>query len=155
MMNKIREIIRRKQPAVAALSLGYLVIVGFLKWSTRPDIGAVMFMSGGVLGMFFPDIMEVFLPLSNPSPFRNIVFVAGLAIVSLFVVTSSGSMLASGLVLSLFVTILLRQYEDRKTQGNLGQWYQMIAGPVAPAAQQWIAIGSAVFFLIVTVLFIR
>jgi hypothetical protein len=154
MMNKIREIIRRKQPAVAALSLGYLVTVGFFKWNTSPDIGTLMFASGGVLGIFFPDIMEVFLVLS-PSPFRNIVFVAGLALVSLFVVTSSGSMLASGLVLSLFLSLLIWQYQDWKKLGNLGQWYQMIAGSVAPAAQRWIAICSAVIFLIVTILFIR
>jgi len=136
------------------VSLIYLLLTGFSKWTTHPDFGSITFLIGGLIGVYFLDIADVFAAL-NPSPFRSIVFVTGLIIISFFIVTSSGSMLASGLVLSLFLSILLWQIGEWRLQKNLNDWYRMISGPVPAEIQQWILWGCAAFFLIETIVFIR
>ncbi|MBI5619896.1 hypothetical protein HY950_02965 [Candidatus Gottesmanbacteria bacterium] len=153
-MNKIAEIINRKPTLFVVAALGYLTLVGFLKWRTAPPAGALWFMAGGIVGIYFLDAAEVFFHLA-PSPFRSIVFAAGLVLVSLFVVTSSGSLLASGLVLSLYLTLILAAIGEWRIAGNLSSWYQMVAGPVAQRVQWWGIAIFVVIFLVETYLFIR
>lgn len=153
-MDKIREIIKRKPLLFVLISLGYLLLAGFFKWNIHPNFGSATFLMGGLLGIYFLDIAEVFFAL-QPSPFRSIVFIVGLIIVSLFVITSSGSMLASGLVLSLFLSLLLWQVGEWKIHKNLTDWYRMVAGSVEVKTQQGILAGCIVVFMVMTVLFIR
>ena len=153
-LEKIQEIIRKKPLFFLLASLGYLVITIFLKWRIHPDIATVLFGAGGLLGVYFLDIAEVFFRL-NPSPFRSVVFAGAFVIVSLFIVTSSGSMVASGLVLSLYLSLILWQVGEWQLQGNLGTWYRMVAGTVSTQAQQALLAGFIVVFLIETFLFIR
>lgn len=108
-MNTVLEIIRRKPPVFLFVSLGYLIFVGFLKWHIRPPVGALWFLAGGAIGVYFLDTAEVFFAL-DPSPFRNHLFAGAFAIVSLFILTSSGSLVAQGLVFSLAATLTLRQF---------------------------------------------
>src|SRR5690349_18284117 len=96
-MEKIKEVVRRKPFFFLLVSLGYLVLVSLLKWNIHPTLETLWFIVGGILGVYFLDIAEVFFEL-NPSPFRSIVFVGAFILVGLFVVTSSDSALASGLV---------------------------------------------------------
>jgi hypothetical protein len=91
----------------------------------------------------------------HPSPFRTIVFVVLFAVVSLFVITSSGSMLAIGLVLSIFLTILLWQVGEWALMKNLNTWYRMLADPVSTSVQRIILYISGIVFLIETIIFIR
>jgi hypothetical protein len=107
MMRKIEELIKRKPPIFLIVSLAYLAGVGFLKWQIHPPIWALAYLGGGLLGVYFLDIAEVFFSLT-PSPFRTITFQALFVLVSFFVITSSGSLLATGLVLSMYLTMLLR-----------------------------------------------
>lgn len=152
-MDKIKEIIIKKPPLFLVISLLYLGLIAFLRWGIPPPIEAIYYTVGALLGVFFLDIAEVFFNLS-PSPFRSIVFAAGFAIVSFFVVSSSDSLLGKGLVLSLYLTLLLWQLGEWQLRGNLESWYRMIAGSVSVQVQQWLLIGFVVLFLVETYLFV-
>lgn len=153
-MNKIVELIRRKPLLFLLITLAYLVSVGLLKWRLRPPIESVMYLTGGLVGIYFLDIAEVFFDLT-PSPFRTVLFAVLFAIVSFFVVTSSGSLLATGLVLSLYLTIILWQVGEWRMTGSLNSWYRMVAGPVTVATQRTVLIVFVVIFLAETFLFVR
>lgn len=153
-IEKVKRIIKRKPLFFLIGSLVYLVLVGFLKWNFSPTADALLFLVGGLLGVYFLDIAEVFFELS-PSPFRSMVFVGAFVVVSLFVVTSAGSPLASGLVLSLYLSLVLWQVGQWQIQGNLNDWYRMIAVPVDLSRQRIILIVFALVFLAETFLFIR
>jgi hypothetical protein len=153
-MKKIKDIILRKPLLFLLLSLGYLAIVGFFKWNTHPEAGTALFAAGGITGVYFLDIAEVFFNLA-PSPFRSVVFAALFALVGLFIVTSSGSMFAGGLVLSLYLTLILWQIGEWEIQKNLTSWYRMISGPVNTQIQIWILLGFIGLFIVETLLFIH
>lgn len=152
-MDKILAIVRRKPLVFFIVSLGYLVLVGLLKWHLAPPIGALWFLVGGVVGVYFLDAAEIFFAL-NPSPFRSIVFIAAFAIVSLFVATSSGSLLAQGLVFSLYLTLILWQIGQWQYTGNLNDWYRMVSVEVSSLWQQWILVAFIAIFIIETFLFL-
>ena len=153
-MDKVKEILRRKPSTFLIASVTYLLVVIFTKWSIHPTISTLCFLAGGALGVYFLDIAEVVFSV-HPSPFRTIVFVALFAVVSLFVITSSGSMIAIGLVLSIFLTILLWQVGEWALMKNLNNWYRMLADPVSPSAQRIILYISVIVFLVETIIFIR
>jgi len=153
-IEKIQEIIRKKPLFFLLVSLGYLVLVGFLKWTIHPTLDTALFISGGLLGVYFLDFAEVFFRL-NPSPFRSVVFAASFVVVSLFVVTSSGSMVSSGLVLSLYLSLILWQVGEWQIHGNLTTWYLMVSGSVSMWTQKLLLAGFIVVFLMETFLFIR
>lgn len=153
-MDKVREIFKRKPRAFLITSIIYLFIVILIKWGIHPTISTLILLAGGVFGLYFLDFAEVVFNVS-PSPFRTMVFVALFAIVSLFVITSSGSMLAIGLVLSIFLTILLWQIGEWTITKNLNSWYRMFADPVPPKVQHIILYISGMVFCIETIVFIR
>ena len=150
----MKEIIRKKPLLFLVVSVVYALGVGVLKWGIAWPPQAALYFGGAILGVYFLDGAEVFFHLT-PSPFRSIVFVAMFALVSLFVVTSSGSYLGSGLVLSLYLSLLLWQLGEWKLVGNLTSWYRMVAGPVSVTTQRWVLVALAAIFLVETYLFIR
>lgn len=152
-VNKFFLVVARKPPLFLIISLLFLALTAFLRWGIALSTDAVYFAVGGALGIFFLDIAEVFFSLS-PSPFRSVVFAAGFAIVSFFVVSSSDSLLGKGLVLSLYLTLLLWQLGEWQLRGNLESWYRMVAGSVSVQVQQWLLIGFVVLFLVETYLFV-
>lgn len=152
-MEKIVTIIRKKPIVFLVVSLGYLLLVGFLKWRLSPPIEGAFYLAGGILGIYFLDGAEVFFRLT-PSPFRSIVFAAGLGVVSFFVITSTDSLLGKGLVLSLSLTILLWQYGEWHVRSNLASWYQMITGPVSTRTHVGMLLGLILLFFIETYLFV-
>ncbi len=165
-MNKVIEIIKKKPVLFLAVSVGYAIGVGILKWKIvwPPQSNAAgtfdvlpqafLYLSGAILGVYFLDGAEVFFALT-PSPFRSIVFMAAYAVVSFFVVTSSGSFLGAGLVLSLYLSLLLWQIGELGLTGNLNSWYRMVAGVPTVIQQKWILAAMAAVFFIETYLFIR
>lgn len=153
-MDTVLAIIRKKPLVFLCLSLVYLLLVGFLKWRIRPPVGALWYVSGGLLGIYFLDIAEALFAV-NPSPFRSVVFQALFAVVSFFVVTSSSSLLASGLVLSLYLTIVLWQLGEWKITGSLANWYRTMVPAPQAKVQLWIFLAFLAVFLIETLLFIR
>jgi hypothetical protein len=152
-MDKIVAIVKRKPPLFLIVSLGYLILVGLLKWHLSPPLGALWFLIGGAIGVYFLDAAEVFFAL-NPSPFRSVIFAGAFVIVSLFVATSSGSLLAQGLVFSLYLTLILWQVGQWQYSGNLDDWYRMIAAPVTTTVERWGLIIFTLIFLIETFLFL-
>jgi hypothetical protein len=153
-MNTIIEIIRRKPVFFLLISVGYILLVCFLKWNIRPVANTALFAAGGLAGVYFLDVAEVFFHLT-PSPFRTNVFAALFVLVGLFIVTSSGSMTASGLVLSLYLTLILWQIGEWMLKKNLNDWYRMIAGTISTRIQMWMLLAFIVVFIIETILFIR
>lgn len=153
-MEKIIQAIQKKSSVDALVAVVYLALVGFLKWRLIPSIDGLLFFTGGVLGIYLLEIVELWLHLI-PSPFRSIVFAVGLMMVSFFVITSTASLLGSGLVLSLLLTIALWQMQEWRSRGNLNQWYTMINGKVASNVQQLLSGGFILLFLVETFLFLR
>ena len=153
-MDKVKEIIQKKPLFFLFISLAYLFLVGLLKWKLTPPPGAVLYLAGGAIGVYFLDVAEVFFNL-HPSPFRTIVFVGAFSIVSFFIVTSSGSFVGSGLVLSLFLSLLLWQIGEWKLTGNLNSWYRMVASVPSARQQQWLLFAFIAGFLAETYFFIR
>ena len=150
----LKQIISRKPLLFLFVSLAYLVGVGLLKWFIHPPLGAVWFVLGGVIGVYLLDAAEVFFAI-NPSPFRSIVFAGAFVVLSLFVVTSANSMLATGLVLSVYLSMLLWQVGEWQISRNLTAWYRMVEGPVSVPRQKWGMIIFAALFFVETYLFLR
>lgn len=143
----------RKPLLFILIPLAYIVLVGLLKWRFRPPIESLMFLLGGAIGIYFLDAAEAFFKLT-PSPFRTVLFMGLFAVVSFFVVTSANSLIASGLVLSLYLTMLLWQTGEWRAAGNLNSWYQNTS-PAPLLTQKYLVWGFAVFFLVETFLFVR
>jgi hypothetical protein len=153
-VDKIKDIIRKKPLLFLLTSLVYILLVGFIKWNIHPTAGALIFSAGGLFGVYFLDFAEEIFGV-QPSPFRSVLFAAGLAVISLFIITSSGSMLACGLVLSLYLTMILWKAGEWGINKNLNNWYRLIAVPVPVRIQMYFMYGFIVLFLIQTVLFIQ
>lgn len=130
-MNKIIEIIKNKPAWHAWGALIYIVLVGLVKWGLQPPVGAVLFLAGGALGIYFLDLAEAFFKLT-PSPFRTVQFFLVYAVASFFIVTSSGSLLAIGLVLSMYLSLLLTIRKEK-----------------------WVMVGLGLIFFIETLFFLR
>lgn len=150
----LKQIISRKPLLFLFLSLGYLILVGFFKWFIHPPLDALWFILGGLIGVYLLDAAEVFVAI-NPSPFRTIVFAGAFVILSLFVVTSANSMLANGLVLSLYLSMLLWQLGEWQIAGNLNTWYCMVEGPVSLSFEKLGMIIFGTLFVVETFLFLR
>lgn len=153
MKDEILAIIKRRPPMLLVIPLLYLVAVCLVKWQLTPRPGMFLFLLGGAMGLFFMDAAEVFFKL-NPSPFRSVLFAAGLALISTFLVTSSESFVAVGLVLTLSLNLLLWQVGEWQVHQQLHSWYRMIAVPVRPEVQRLITAGFVLLFCVHTLLFL-
>lgn len=153
-MDAVRKILQKKSPFFLLVTIVYLLLVACSKWTIHPTVNTLLFLAGGIIGIYFLDVAEAVFNVS-PSPFRSIVFVLLFALVGFFVVTSSGSFLASGLVLSMFLTIVLWQAGEWAVVKNLNSWYRILADPVPVRAQLWIFIGLCIVFFMETFFFIR
>jgi len=161
-MHQVMEIIRKKPPVFLVISVGYAHGVGMVKWGIPSDSlrasawppEAFLYFAGAMIGVYFLDGAEAFFAIT-PSPFRSIVFMTGFAVVSFFVVTSSASFIGSGLVLSLYLSLLLWQIGELQVTGSLASWYRMAAGVPSTAGQRWVLIALGAIFFIETYLFVR
>jgi len=153
-MDKLKSIIISKPRWIVLLIFSYILILGILKWRFTPDLTTVYYLAGGLFGVFFMDIADLIFTI-HPSPFRSIIFVILFSVVSFFIVTSSGSMFAIGLVLSLYFTLLLLAAEEWQASGNLDVWYSLVKGPPGVKMQQVTVIGIALVLVIETLIFIR
>ncbi len=153
-LSLMRSIIRAKPQWVTLLITSYILIIGVLKWRLSPDLSTVAFLLGGIVGIYFMDMADAVFMI-HPSPFKSIVFTFLFAAVSFFVVTSSGSRFAAGLVLSLYFTLLLAQADEWQQRGNLNRWYTLIRGTPSVRMQQWIILGTALFLAGEILVFIR
>ena len=153
-MDKLKEIVRSKPTWVVLVIFSYILILGILKWRLSPNISTLFYLLGGLVGIYFMDVADVIFDV-KPSPFQSILFLILFGIVSFFIVTSSGSMFATGLVLSLYFTQLFLQAEEWQEYRNLNAWYTLVKAPPSVKVQQWMALGTAFLLVIETLIFIR
>jgi len=153
-MDKLKQIIKSKPQWVVLLIFSYILILGVLKWKMTPDLTTVYYLVGGLFGVYFMDIAEVVFDI-HPSPFRSILFVVLFSVVSFFVVTSSGSMFAAGLVLSLYFTLFLMAAEEWQEHGNLNGWYALIKPLPQKNIQLGIVLLNALLLVFETLIFIK
>lgn len=153
-MDKVKELIRKKPPLFLLISCLYLLLAGFFKWYRHPTLDIIWFLSGGAIGIYLLDAAELFFNLT-PSPFRSVVFSTLFAMVGLFVITSSGSTLASGVVLSLYLQMILWQVGEWRVVGNLTSWYRMMAAPAPVGTQKIFLMVFGLIFCLETYFFIH
>jgi hypothetical protein len=153
-MQRVLSILHKKPSFFLIGSIFYILIISFIKWNIHPTWSTVLFVLGSLIGMYFLEAAEEFFHL-DPSPFRSVVFVVLFAVVSFFVVSSSGSFLAAGLVLLLYLTLVFWQLGEWMTVKNLNRWYGMVAGPVSPTVQCWIMVATIFFFCVETFFFLH
>jgi uncharacterized membrane protein len=153
-MDKLKAIIKAKPRWIVLLIFSYILILGVLRWRFSPDITTVYYLLGGLVGVYFMDFADLVFDI-HPSPFRSIVFILFFGVVSFFIVTSSGSMFAIGLVLSLYFTLFLLQAEEWQEFKNLNSWYTLVKEAPSVKMQQWIVLGTALFLVVETLIFIR
>lgn len=149
------DVILHKKPSFFLISsIVYILLLIVIKWNIHPTWSTGVFFLGSMIGVYFLEAAEEFFHL-DPSPFRSVIFVALFAVVSFFIVSSSGSFLASGLVLSIYLTLLFWQIGEWTTVKNLNRWYSMVSEPVSLRVQLWILIITALFFCLESILFLR
>jgi hypothetical protein len=153
-MNNIKDIFIKKSPTYIVISLIYLILLVILKWQIHLDWDTLWFVLGGILGIYFIDLAELVFAV-KPSPFRSVVFLMGLVIVSVFIITSSVGQVARGLVLTISLTLLFSQINDWQKQHHLDNWYSLIAVPVARNVQLIVLLIYSGFFVLESLLFIR
>lgn len=153
-MEKVKNILRAKPTWILLLIVSYIIILGILKWRLTPDITTVFYLLGGVFGVYFMDFAEMIFDI-HPSPFRTIIFTILFGVVSFFVVTSSGSMFASGLVLALYFTLLLDQADEWQNHNNLNRWYEMIRPIPTKKIQLLLVLATSLLLVLETLIFIR
>lgn len=153
-METIRTLIRKKPVVYVVIIAVYTLLVGILKWGMRPDPGMIWFVVGSAVGLYFLDAAEVFFQL-HPSPFHSVVFCGLFSLVSLFVVTSSGSTLAIGLVLSAYVQIIGRQIGEWQIAGSLSSWFRMTARIESLNTQRFMFVVFVLVFFLESIIFIQ
>lgn len=152
-MNILLRIISRKPAIYLLTTVIYLLLTTILKWPSF-NTNIFWYAFGGLFGVYFLDIAEAFFHLT-PSPFRTVLFLGAFLVVSIFIITSSGSFIAKGLVLSLYIQLLLLQFGEWRMMKSLSGWYRSVSPPV-PVRFQMIGLYIfAILFFIETLLFIR
>lgn len=153
-MGKIIAVLKRKPLLLFISSLIYILFLGFIKWRLNIQLPAIEYLIGGIIGIYLLDFAEIFFNLS-PSPFRTVVFAAPYMIISFFIVTSTVTVLASGLVLSLYFSLIIWQIGEWQIAKNLNSWFTQVAGGVDLNTQRWLFALFIGVFLIESFLFIR
>lgn len=138
----------RRQYIPLLITIIYLIFLIIFRWGFKVKPEILLFLAGGILGVYFLDLAEVLFRIS-PSPFRNILFQAIFVPFSLFVLTSSGSLFGTGLVLSIFLTMLLGQWQEFSKSGNINNWFWIVKKEFSPKTQQlYFAIMVGIFILL-------
>jgi hypothetical protein len=148
------QILRRKPFVYLVVPLVYFVIAGFLKWTIHPTWITLFFALGALMGIYFLDIAEAFVKIT-PSPFRSVVFFGLLAVVMLFIVSSSGSAFATGLVLTVYLTVLLWFGREFAKDGNISVWFTQLADPLSTMTQRILLGIFIAVFVLASVIFVR
>ncbi|MBI4999543.1 hypothetical protein HZB97_02110 [Candidatus Gottesmanbacteria bacterium] len=133
-----------------------------MRWRLSPRLEILFFLGGGILGVYFLDLAEMVFKISplgvnprgEPSPFKNVLFQTIFVPFSLFVLTSSGSLFGAGLILSIFLAMLLGQWQELSRSGNINNWFWIVKSDFPPKTQQiYFAVMSGIFILF-TLMFI-
>lgn len=104
---------------------GYAVVFFLLTvlthWRLSPDRNILLYGIGAILGLELLEFIEVAVNIT-PSPFRTVLAQALVAVLTMFVLTSSNIMLGKGVVLFLNLRYLLLQQAELNEKKNLASW---------------------------------
>lgn len=154
LIHETLNILKRKPRMYLGSSALYLATIILLKWNIHPDWSIIWLILGSFIGTYFLDFAEHFFHL-NPSPFRSIFFQALFLVAAVFIITSAGSLLASGLVLNFYLQLLLLEVGEWQLTGSVHSWYRLLPEPISAQSEK---LGAAIFvvgFVVITFLFLR
>ena len=103
----------------------YFILTVLLHWRWQVDIGILIYAIGAVVGAHLLKFVEATVNMT-PSPFRNLVALIVLTVLTIFVLTSSAMPLGRGVVLFLNLHFLYIISEEYKQNHDLGSWLPMI-----------------------------
>lgn len=153
MLSKTQGLLKSSSKSLLIVTIVYLLFLVFWHWNLNLlRLEILFFLAGGIVGVYFMDLAELFFKNSSvgegqtKSPFKNVLFQAIFVPFTLFIVTSSGSHFGIGLVLSIFLSTLFRQWQEFQKLGNINDWFWMIKTQFSPRDQQnYLLIMSGIF----------
>src|SRR3989344_4517909 len=86
----------------------YALVLSLVKWRLQFNFDILYFLGGSIIGLFLLDTIEAFLG-GKQSVFRTVFFEGVLAVAGFFVITSSGSLVGSGVTLTFFLRFAIEQ----------------------------------------------
>lgn len=143
----------KKQYLPLLITVFYLIFLIIFHWGFKVKPEILLFLAGGILGVYFLDLADVLFKIS-PSPFKNVLFQAIFVPFSLFVLTSSGSLFGTGLVLLIFGNMLLSQWQEFAKNGNIGSWFWIVKKEFDISTQQLYFAVMVGIFVLLSLLFI-
>jgi hypothetical protein len=152
-MNKLKNIIYSKNSSVIGFGLVYIILILIFKWGIKPNFNAVFFALGSVTGLFILDISEALFNI-EPSPFRSVIFYVGFILVSLFVTSSSGNPLVSGMVLLMYINMIVILAGEFKSKGNIDSFFRSLNLNMTILVQKITVIMFTFIFLIESIIFV-
>lgn len=156
----------KRQYLPLLITVIYLIFLIIFHWGLKLKLEILLFLAGGILGVYFLDLAELLFKISplgvnlqaepsgrgprgEPSPFKNVLFQTIFVPFSLFVLTSSGSLFGAGLVLSIFLAMLLKQWQELRLEGNINNWFWIVKKDFPLKTQQlYFAVMSGIFIFL-------
>ncbi len=152
-------------------TLIYLAILILMRWRLSPKLDIFFFLAGGILGVQFLELVEtIFKDLSakkslepvlveqgnipGRSSVKNVLCQSVFVPLSLFVITSSGSLFGTGLVLSISFSMLYWQWQEYNTTGKIASWLWVIKTEIDQKTQQIYLAIMGVLFIFLSMLFV-
>jgi hypothetical protein len=142
-----------------AISFFYVLATMLFHWLLTFDWGVLFYILGAAIGLHLFELTEQFILAKNPatpqqpvaSPLRRNSVQLLLVVVSIFVLSSTGSTIGAGLVLLMNLRLLDLQYTQFQKTGALSGWFPE---GTPKTTQTWYLYGMAMLFIVETLLFV-
>lgn len=153
-MDRIKNIVLSKSRNIIGYTLIYIIFIYIARWRLTFNFDGLLILAGAVVGIFILDIAEDVVR-TNPSPFRSVLFYAAFLPVCLFIVSSSNSAAAAGLVLALHITMIANIRKDLATDGQINKYFTYLKVDLTPQNQKNLIVLFALFLAVETLIFVR
>lgn len=145
--------VMQKPPLQVILPIMLFFVLILAKWQLSFPFAALWFFLGGVLGIYLIDIAEELFKL-QPSPFRSLLFVVSLFILSFYIVTSTPEFLARGLSFSVYLSLFLLYATDWNEHHSTHSWFRMLFSNIPPVWEVRTLWGFALSVILIGWLFL-
>jgi hypothetical protein len=152
-LNRAFGSIKRKPLAQVFITLIYLFTAVMIKWKFHMSLSPALFIFGGIIGIYAIEIAESMVKI-EPSPFKTPLFYYAFILLSFFVLTSSGSFLASGLVISIYLSLIFEKFEQIKTYQLGDVTSKSTLGPLPTTGTTGFIIVLGLGFIIETIILV-
>ncbi|HCM38085.1 MAG: hypothetical protein UV61_C0009G0055 [Candidatus Gottesmanbacteria bacterium GW2011_GWB1_43_11] len=109
-------------------------VTAFFHWRLSPNVNTILYLVGGVIGLYLLQIVEGVLKTS-PQLLRFIPTQIIVTVLTLFVLTSSTNRLGQGLLLGLNLRLFHWQFLAFQT-GSLGDWFRGLSSQLTLPQQK-------------------